>query len=448
MMDRVRCYRNYMLIVLLVILAFNYVDRFALGVVLDDIKTDLRLSDSQLGFMSGIAFSLMYSIMGIPIARWADRGNRVAIISVTAAVWSVMVGLSGMAATFVQLLLIRVGVGVGEAGCVPPAHSLIADYFTRAERPRAVSMYLQGNTVGVALGYFLAGWLSEFYGWRVMFMVLGLPGLVLGALAWLTLREPRKASRTAGDTSGDPKGETVALGERSDPQQGTMAVCRMLWAIPTFRHLLLSFAVLSFFNYGLVNWQPVFFKRSFGMQAGELGTWLAGVYGISTLLGVYLGGVWASRRAPGNEVLQLRVSAVATVGFNGLLWALVYFCQNRYLAFALMGVSNMGSTAIYGPLFATFQTLVPPRTRATAIAIVYFLANLIGLGLGPLLVGTISDALLPVFGQESLRYALLFVCPGYIWGAWHLWLAARTVAQDVETVERRERGLVRRLAHG
>src|SRR5687767_13558141 len=177
-------YKNYLLGLLTLILLFNCVDRLALGLLLQEIKIDLNLSDTQLGFLSGIAFALFYSIMGIPIARWADRGNRTVIISLTTAVWSLMVALCGAAGSFMQLMLIRIGVAIGEAGCVPPAHSLIADYFSRAERPRAVAIYMLGGPLSVIIGNFLAGWLNEFYGWRMTFAILGLPGLVLAALAW------------------------------------------------------------------------------------------------------------------------------------------------------------------------------------------------------------------------------------------------------------------------
>jgi MFS family permease len=186
-------YRNYLLTSLLVILVFNYVDRLALGVVLQDIKVDLDLTDTQLGFLSGIAFALFYSVMGVPIARWADRGDRVVIIVLCTGLWSVAVLLCGVATSFVQLLLIRVVVAIGEAGCTPPAFSLIADYFNRAERPRAAAIYGLGGPLATIVGFFLAGWLNELYGWRVTFMALGAPGLLLAALAWFTLKEPRRA---------------------------------------------------------------------------------------------------------------------------------------------------------------------------------------------------------------------------------------------------------------
>jgi MFS family permease len=174
-------YKNYLLMVLLVILAFNYVDRLALGLVLQNIKADLHLSDTQLGVLSGLAFAVFYSVMGIPIARWADRGNRVVIISITTALWSAAVALCGLAGSFWQFAAISVGVAVGEAGCIPPAHSLIADYFTRAERARALSVYSLGGPLSMLIGYFLAGWLTEMYGWRVMFMMIRV-GIV--GVAW------------------------------------------------------------------------------------------------------------------------------------------------------------------------------------------------------------------------------------------------------------------------
>ena len=190
-------YRNYMLGVLLIMLAFNNADGLALGLVLQNIKVDLHLSDTQLGFLSGIAFALFYAVMGIPIARWADRGNRVTILTLTAAVWSVMMALCGMVTSFAQLLLVRIGVAIGETGCMPPAFSLIPDYFTRAERPRAVAIYLLGSNVSFVIGYLLAGWFNQLYGWRATFILLGLPGLVPAALAWFTLSEPRLEKSTA-----------------------------------------------------------------------------------------------------------------------------------------------------------------------------------------------------------------------------------------------------------
>jgi MFS family permease len=414
-------YRKYLLAVLAIILAFNCVDRLALGIVLQDIKLDLHVTDTQLGLLTGIAFAFFYSIMGIPIARWADRGNRVTIIAITTTLWGAALALSGFTVNFVQLLLVRMGVAVGEAGGVPSSLSLISDHFSRAERPRAVSLYLQGVSISIVLGYFAAGWLDQFYGWRVTFIILGLPGILLAALAWASLRDPRFARR----------GTPASLAAVPAPEQlHFKVVCKTLWANITFRHLLFFYAVLYFFNFGIVQWQPAFFVRSYGIKTGELGTWISAINGIGMMIGLYLGGEWASRRAANNERLQLKAMAIAygTVGFASCL---IYFSSNRYLSFAFMAVWSVAGTTTSGPLNAMIQSLVPERMRATAMTMVLLFANLIGAGLGPLLVGTLSDLLRPLAGEESLRYALLALSPGYLWGAWHLLRASRTVTSDV-----------------
>jgi len=429
-------YKNYLLVVLLVIFAFNSVDGLALGLMLQDIKVDLSLNDSELGLLSGIAFALFYSVMGIPIARWADRGNRVTIISLTTVMWSVMVALCGLAANFLQLLLIRIGVGVGEAGCVPPAHSLIADYFTRAERPRAVAIYMQGNTLSFVIGYFMAGWLNEWYGWRATFFMLGLIGLVPAALARFTLAEPRRSkpadASTSSFASATPHSSSATAGS-SPATPSLKVVCATLWSNATFRHLLYCFAAVYFFSSGISQWTPTFFTRSYGLKTGEVGTWFMVIYGIGGMFGMYVGGEWASRRAGNNERLQLKAMAIIYCVY-AVLSIFIYLSPNHYFAFAMMSLGSVVSSLTVGPLFATIQTLVPPRMRAMSIAIIYLFANLIGLGLGPLAVGALSDALRPLVGVESLRYALMALCPGYCWVAWHLWRAGENVTRDLAAV--------------
>jgi MFS family permease len=356
--------------------------------------------------------------MGIPIARWADRGNRVTIISLTAALWSVAVALCGMAGSFVQLLLIRIAVGVGEAGCKPPALSLISDHFSRAERPRAVARYELGWPLALTVGYFVAGWTNQLFGWRATFVALGLPGLALAALAGLTLKEPRRATAdVVPDHDLSPASSTH--------QPSLKDVFATLWASASYRHLVLGMALTSFFTCGMLQWQPAFFMRSHGLGSGELGIWLAAVYGVAALPGTYLGGELASRYAPSNERLQLIAVAI------GVLTAGVYLAPHYQVGFGLYALAVFGGGMGSGPIFAATQTLVPPRMRAMSVALVLFFSNLIGLGLGPLAVGALSDALRPLLGEESLRYALVAFCPGYLWAAWHLWRASRTVARDV-----------------
>lgn len=422
--------KNYLLALLTAIFAVNYADRLVFGVVLQDIKVDLDLSDTQLGLLTGIAFALFYALMGIPIARWADRGNRVSIIAICTALWSAAVALCGAAGNFLQLLLIRVGVAVGEAGCYAPSLSLISDHFARAERPRAVARYMLGAPLALMVGYFAAGWLNELYGWRVTFVVFGLPGLILGPLAWFTLQEPRCLKAAA---------ETSATLDRAPPISPTLQpslkqVFAALWTNTAFRHLFCCFTVWGFFAQGILQWQPAFFVRSHGLATGELGTWFAVAHGVGGLLGTYLGGEWAARYATHNERLQLTAIAIV-YALLGLLAAGVYMAAHHYLAFGVLALAAMAGGAANGPLFATVQTLVPPRMRAVSVALIYFFTNLIGLGLGPLAVGVLSDALRPALAEESLRYALLVFCPGYLWCAWHLWQASRTVAHDLAAAQ-------------
>jgi MFS transporter, Spinster family, sphingosine-1-phosphate transporter len=413
-------YKRYLLGLLAVILAFNYADRLALGILAQDIKDDLDLTDTQLGFLSGFAFALFYSVMGLPIARWADRGDRVTIISLTAALWSTMVALCGLATSFVQLLFIRIGVAVGEAGCIPPAHSLIADRFNRAERPRAVATYLLGGPLSFVFGYFLAGWLNQLYGWRATFIILGLPGLALAVAARLTLREPRRERPVAPSESQQPSLREVGA---------------TLWVNTTFRHLVIAFSILQFFGYGIGQWQPAFIIRSHGLSTGELGSWFAIILGGTGLIGTYAGGRLAARYAPQDETRQLKWMAVAIAAFAAAA-AGIYLAPDRHWAFGWLALASLGGAAINGPLFATVQTIVPQHLRAVSIALIYLVANLIGMGLGPLIVGALSDGFRSWLGEDSLRYALLALCPGYLWVSWHLLHASRTVGRDLESLRR------------
>lgn len=426
---RLIAYKHYVLGVLTIVLMFNYVDRVALGVVLQAIKVEFVLSDTQLGFLGGIGFALFYSIMGLPIARWADRGNRVLIIASACALWSAGVALSGLASSFAYLVLIRVAVAVGEAGCLPPAFSLMADYFNRAERPRAVSIYGLGSTFALVIGYFLGGWLNDHYGWRITFLILGIPGVFLALLVWLTLREPRR-ERIVTSSSSAPRAEPHVV---ASTQPSIAAVCATVWTNVTFRRLVLCLSGLLFFNLGIGQWLPAFFIRSHGFTAEQVGAWLAIVIGVSGLLGAYIGGELASRYAVHNESLQLRVMTVA-VGCSGAAAVLAFLAPSAHTAFALFGLHCLGLTAVTGPLFATMQTLVPERMRAMAFAIAYLIGNLLGIGFGPLAAGALSDLYQPWAHEESLRYALLTLAPGYLIVAWYAWRGSTSVAGDLAAV--------------
>lgn len=422
--SRSSVYRYYLLTIFIAIMAFNFADRLAMGIALQNIKTDLHLSDTQLGLVTGLAFSTLYAVLGLPIARWADRGNRIDIICLATLVWSTMVALTGRVGTFVQLLVVRVGVGIGDAGTAPTANSLIPEYFSRAERPHATALFCLSAPATMIFGYFIGGWLNEYFGWRAMFVVIALPGMVLAILAKLTLKEPRLA-----DFAGQPRRASVTNTPTAPPRMRD--VIQTLKAKTAFRHLVLCYAVMALYGAGTTQWLPAYFIRTFGMKSGELGSLLTLATAPLSLVATYAGGALASRYAARNERFQFQIIAAACI-LIGVDHALTYLSPNRYLALLFVGLGTV-NYMIGGPLLAALQTLLPPSMRATGLAIVYLFTGLIGGGLGPLAAGTLSDVLRPAFGQQSLRYALLALTPLCLWGACHMWLASKTVMDDLET---------------
>jgi len=423
-------YKYYLLILLTVVAAFSYLDRGILALAMESIKQEFQLSDSQLGFMNGFAFALFYAVAGIPIARWADRGNRNHVVALTTGLWSLMVAISGLVGNFTQLLLVRVGVAVGEAGCVPPAQSLLSDYFDRAERPRAMAIYWMSGPLSTILAYLGGGWLIEHFGWRITFMVIGLPGLLLAVLVKFTLREPRlthkaNTANTTNSISGAPENKQAPLN----------VVLKTLWQKRAFRHVVMAFCISTFFGAGIGVWIPAFFMRSHGMEAGELGTWLAFTWGVGGLCFTFLGGFLATRYAPHKEGLQMKGVALI-LGLSTVFHILCYLSTNQYLALLFVSlVAGALMPMISAAVYASIQSLVEERMRAVALAFIFMLSGLIGMGIGPVAIGVISDALSPSLGQESLRYALLLFSPGYLWAAFHAWKAANTIEEEIRSVE-------------
>ena len=273
--------RNYALGVLVVVYTFNFIDRQILSILLEPIKQDLGLSDSALGMLTGFAFALFYATLGIPIARFADRSNRRNLIAWALAIWSAMTAVSGLAQNFWHLLLARIGVGVGEAGCSPPAHSMLADYFPTENRATALGIYSLGIPFGILFGFIAGGWLNEFFGWRVAFFIVGVPGLLLAILVRFTLREP-------------PRG--MAEGRVADEEQPTiMETFRFLWSKRAFRHMAVGGGLTAFVGYGVITWVPSFLIRSYGMSTGDVGTYLGLILGIPGGIGIALGGYLADR---------------------------------------------------------------------------------------------------------------------------------------------------------
>ena len=395
----------------------NFVDRQILAILLPSIKADLALSDTQLGLLSGTAFGLFYATLGVPIARLADRVSRKWVITVCLAVWSAMTALCGTAAGFGSLLAFRVGVGIGEAGGSPPAHSLISDYFPPERRATALGIFSLGVPFGILVGFLAGGWLNESLGWRRAFVVVGLPGVLAALVVAWTLREPARGHSEGLQSDGDTP--------------SALEVIRFLLRSRTFRHLSLASGLYAFVGYSVINWVPSFLIRTHHMTTGEVGSWLALIIGVGGGIGNYLGGVladrWGAQDPRGRALVPALAMAVATP-FS----LAVYATSSNALALVLLVVPTGLGLMYQAPAFAITQSLATPKMRATAAAVLLFVINIIGLALGPLTTGALSDALEPRYGADSLRWALMIVSSLLIWSALHFYLASRTLAQDVE----------------
>jgi predicted MFS family arabinose efflux permease len=409
--------RNYALVLLTIVYSFNFIDRQLLAILQEPIKLELSLSDSQLGLLTGFAFALFYVIAGIPIARWADRSNRRNIISLSLGLWSLMTAVSGLTHNFIQLLAARVGVGVGEAGGSPPSHSIVSDIFPPEKRASAMSFYSTGVNIGILFGFLLGGWLNEFFGWRVAFIVVGAPGVLLALLVRFTLREPIRG--------------LTENKQSSDEQVPFSQVLHLLWSRLSFRHMVFAGSLNAFVIYATVNWLASFFIRSHGMTTGELGTWLAMSSGLFGAIGVFFGGFFADKLASRDKRWYVWLSAVMMLICVPFTIA-VYSASNQYTALILAFVPGTLFNVYLGTTIATTHGLVGQRMRATSSAILFLVLNIIGLGLGPWSIGLLSDYLLPTLGTESLRYALLYIIPAVtFWSACHFYLASRTLRDDL-----------------
>ena len=385
-------YRRYVLLALTGVYIFNFIDRQILVILQESIKADLDLSDTQLGLLTGFAFAVFYVTLGLPIARLADKRSRRTIIAISLTIWSGMTALSGMAANFGQLLLARVGVGIGEAGGSPPAHSMISDYFPKEKRATALSIYSMGIYIGILFGFLIGGWLDEFFGWRMALMALGIPGILYAIVFFTTVKEP-------------PRGyaENISAEDVDTPSLGS--VFRLLVSRKAFIYIALACGLHAFVLYGVGNWLPSFLARIHGMETGEIGTWLGLGVGLGGAFGVWLGGYLGDRFGQKEQRWYLWIPALA-IAISAPLTLIILFSESKYVVLSNIALTKIMWTTYLGPSIAMAHGMVGLRMRALASAVLFLVLNFIGLGLGPPFFGFLSDYLEPTFGNESLRWAL------------------------------------------
>jgi MFS family permease len=418
-------YANYVLLMLTLCYVVNVVDRSqVLAASVQAIKAEFGASDFQMGMLSGLPFALFYSLMGIPIAAWADRSSRRNVLALAVATWSGMTALFGTAVNFTMLFLTRIGTAIGEAGGSPPSHSLISDYFPKARRGTAFAIYALAVPVGTSIGAAIGGWGNQNLGWRNTFIAIGLPGIVLALIVFLTVKEP-------------PRGMSDGtVGRSAQKTPGMMEVLKFLWQRASFRHLSLACALHSVVWYASGAFNNAFLQRSHGMNVAEAGYWisiLAAIAGVGTFLGGYLSDRLSART--NDRRWYMWVPGVATlicVPFQFL----AYLSPSLAVTLpSFVGLMLMAAV-FFGPSFAMTQALATLRMRSVATSLLLFIQTLIGNGLGPSVTGLISDWLTPSFQVDSLRYALVIIGVVNFWAAIHYMVGARSLKGDLELTEK------------
>jgi MFS family permease len=418
-------YRSYVLVVLIIVYTFNFIDRQIVGILAIPIKAELGLSDSQLGLMGGLAFALFYTLLGIPIARLADQASRTGIMTAALALWSLMTAVCGLTHSFAQLFMARMGVGIGEAGGVAPAYSLICDYFPPKERARALSAYSFGIPIGAALGIVLGGFITSLMSWRMAFFIVGLAGLLLTPVLKFTVREPERGALDPPRMDAD---RAAAPGTPAGAPS-LLAVIALLARRPSFWGLSLGAACASMMGYGLFFWAPSFLVRSFHLSLLHASLAYGGLILTGGLAGIWFGGVLADRYGEQRRAMYAFIPAaafIATVPF----YVAGVLSTTLWISFAVLLVPTALGLVWLGPVLTAIQHLVPGSMRATASALFLFINNLIGIGLGTALIGMVSDLMRLRFGGESLRYAILAGTGFYVMAAALLFFAGKKLARD------------------
>lgn len=422
-------YTYYVLAVLFAAYAINALDRGVINLLLESIRAEFGATDTQLGLLTGMAFAAFYATFGIPIAALADRSNRRNILALAILLWSGTTALCGFAGGFLTLLLLRIGTAIGEAGGTPPSHSLIADFFPLHKRATALSIYATGIPVGMMFGNLLGGWGNDLIGWRGTLILAGLPGLLLVPIILLTLKEPPRGYADA------------AKAKAKAPAPPLFDVFRFLWQRKSFRHMSIACAFHAFVVYGAGTFTAAFFIRSHDLSSGQAGNIGALLTGIG-VIGTFFGGVVADRL--NNRFKDARwylwVPAICMI-LSVPCQLIGYLHPSMTLIVPALLFAQVMGNSYFGPAFAMTQALASIRMRAVAASVLLFIQSLIGLGIGPVLVGTFSDLLSGWAGEDSLRYGIAFVVLFNAWSALHYFLSSRTLRADLESTHRHDAGL-------
>ena len=422
-----RTYRYFVLGVLLVAYVFAFIDRQLMTILLEPIKAEFGASDTAMGFLSGFAFAIFFATLGVPVARLADKWSRRNVLAISMVIWSATTALCGLAANFWQLALMRVGVGIGEAGGTPPSHSLIASYFPVNERSTAMGIFGTGSQIGILIGMFGGALIAVEMGWRWAFIIFGVPGVAIGLLVAVLVREPARPPA--------PKPARM----RAD--------LRRLWRMPSFSGIAYATSLTALAGYGMGTWFPSFLIRVHGLSLTEAGLVLGVVGTTGALIGAVSGGLLCDRLAAKDKRWQLRLPAVGaglSVIFLGMF--LVYpeghnahFGDFRVpVAAAFQFFGAIASAFWIGPTYAAVQTLTPAHLRSQASALLLLLLNLIGLGLGPVLVGMLSDGLTNIYGAHAIRYAMLISLVTVVIGSYLFWRAGDLYRHAIEQQDTHE----------
>ncbi len=420
--------RRYAMVILTAVYMFNFVDRQILAILLPAIRDEFQVNDTILGMLAGTAFAMFYATLGVPIALLADRWNRRNLIALALAIWSVMTALSGFAGNIWQLTLARIGVGIGEAGCSPPAHSMIADYFPPEQRSTAMGFYTLGISAGIMLAYLAGGWVVQNIGWREAFFIVGVPGLVLAIVVRTTVAEPRRgASENREDSGLHPP---------------LLSVFQFLVARRSFLHMAVAAGLTAFTGYSVISFFPSFMVRSYGMQIASLGVWLGLILGIAGGSGFFAGGYLADYFGRIRQQNALWFIA-ATQLLTAVLYIAVFLAPTAAWCLVIFIFPALISNFNLAPVLAQTQSLVSLRMRGVASAIMLLILNMIGLGVGPLAVGALSDLLAAQFADDSLRYSLMIACAVPLpWAALHYYFAGKSIEADLARARDSDEGPV------